>query len=78
MVWIQMSEKTEENFQIKLLNEKFIEDELRADKEMIKKIINFDHNKRKNKLIDEGVISEDDEDYIKKKEWKRMKMLMIF
>lgn len=48
----------------KLLNEKFIEDELRADKEMIKKIINFDHNKRKNKLIDEGVISEDDEDYI--------------
>ena len=46
----------------KFLKEKFLEDEMRADKEMIKKIINFDHNKRKNKLIDEGVISEDEND----------------
>ncbi len=43
------------------LRNKFIVEELENDREMIKKIINFDYNKRKNKLIDEGVISDDEE-----------------
>ena len=41
--------------------EKYFSDEMKNDKEMIKKIINFDHNKKKNKYNDN--ISEDD-DYI--------------
>lgn len=51
--------------------DKFYDDMLKDDKAMLKKIINFDHNKRKNKYLEEDLLDADP-DYIPIQE--RMKL----